>query len=273
MQCATRAKLKKVVGQNPTKKICNDSVATKDSRALPYKKNVRRDSMKTILKKYGILAIMSVFAVVLSFTACQQATGGTGNKTGDGANLRGQMFTIVMFDSTQAMFSDLLVSIVPYTLKDKTVTFDFSAVKKDYADKSAEAIVFMDLERQVSYMEKDLNGGHVHPDKKESTREIITTYKGKITSKEQAIAFLEAQHKLYNSSSYSGEQEYNTMVQMNTNLKPKVAEWLAGSTNIIATLSDTGDKLTFTSLLVFGRQNGYEIKSNYEVAKGQGGGQ
>lgn len=230
--------------------------------------------MKTILKKYGILAIMSVLAVVLSFTACQQTTGGTGNKTGDGANLGGQMFTSVVFDSAQATFVNLGEIVVPYTLKDKTVTFDFSAVKKDYADKSAEAIVFMDLEKQVSSTEKNLNGGHLPPNARELASEIITKYKGKITSKEKAIAFITERRKIWNNSTpQTAEDEYNQKVQNATAFKAKVAEWLAGSTNIIATLSDTGDKLTFTSLLVLGRQNGYEVKSNYEVAKNQGGGQ
>lgn len=254
--------------------------------------------MKTILKKYGILAIMSVLAVVLSFTACQQATGGTGKKmsteklkevskvlmeptatdisgNSEYDSLKGVAFGYsVTFDKTYAKAKFLeLRSGVPYTLKDKTVTFDFSAVKKVYADTEPESLVWIQVNGDVYDLESNLE--NMSPDKKKSASEIITKYKDKITSKEQAIAFLEAKTKLdsHPSSGISSEEGYSSGVQMNTLLKPKVAEWLAGSTNIIATLSDDGNKLTFTSLLVFGRQNGYEIKSNYEVAKGQGGGQ
>lgn len=251
--------------------------------------------MKTILKKYGILAIMSVLAVVLSFTACQQTTGGTSKKmsteklkeaskvlmeptatdiSGNSKydSLKGLGFTDrVTFDKTyaKAKFVDLR-SVVPYTLKDKTVTFDFSAVKKVYADTEPESLMWIQINGIVYDLESNLE--NMSPNEKKSVSELITKYKDKITSKEQAIAFMEAYDKLRHLPSSSSEVGYSSGVQNATALKAKVAEWLAGSTNVTATLSDTGDKLTFTSLLVRGG-SGYEVKSNYEVAKGQGGGQ
>lgn len=169
--------------------------------------------MKTILKKYGILTIMSVLAVVLHFTACQQATGGTSKKTDDGANLKGQMF-----DSVQATFFNLSESVVPYTLKDKTVTFDFSAVKKVYAENNAESLFLIRVNSMIYFLESNLED--MPQDKKESARELITKYKDKITSKEQAIAFMEARNKLHggSSSSHSGKQIYATMLQMHLHL-------------------------------------------------------